>query len=111
MGRLADKTRVLVTNQLQYVSHADYIYYMEDGRITESGPYNKLMEQGGAFASLLKQAEVTFSSPSFLSVYADGGLACVILSVHACAFQAGNPHLSESRLVIFACLPQPELFM
>ena len=59
MGRLADKTRVLVTNQLQYVSHADLIYYMEDGRVTESGSYRQLMDQGGSFASLLKQAEVT----------------------------------------------------
>ena len=58
MGRLAHKTRVLVTNQLQYVSQADYIYYMEDGRITESGSFNQLMEQGGSFSSLLKQAEV-----------------------------------------------------
>lgn len=59
MGRLADKTRVLVTNQLQYVSHADKIYYMEDGHITESGSFKQLMDQGGSFASLLKQAEAS----------------------------------------------------
>jgi ATP-binding cassette subfamily C (CFTR/MRP) protein 1 len=48
MGALKDKTRVLVTHQLQFVSKADLVIVMKDGKITEIGSYDELMSaQGG----------------------------------------------------------------
>ncbi|KAK9802963.1 hypothetical protein WJX72_012534 [[Myrmecia] bisecta] len=57
-GVLKDTTRVLVTNQLQFVSAADLIIMMQDGRIAEMGTYQQLLEQDKAFAQLMSQAEV-----------------------------------------------------
>ena len=37
LGELADKTRCLVTNQLQFVSSSDFVLFMHEGRIVEVG--------------------------------------------------------------------------
>ena len=57
MGALADKTRVLVTNQLQFVSAADTAIFMAGGKIAEIGSYQQLMSRGDSFAQLMSQAE------------------------------------------------------
>jgi len=52
-GILGSKTRVFCTNQLQFASHADYIYYLDGGRIVERGSFRELARKpGGAFAEL-----------------------------------------------------------
>jgi ATP-binding cassette, subfamily C (CFTR/MRP), member 1 len=38
-GPLADKTRVLVTHAIPVLKHADYVYMMENGVVTEEGTY------------------------------------------------------------------------
>ena len=57
-GALKAKTRVLVTNQLQFVSGSDRVLYMSDGQIAESGTYEELIKAEKGFAKLMKQAEV-----------------------------------------------------
>lgn len=57
-GELKDKTRILVTNQLQFVSPADIAIFMANGKIAEIGTYAELMANGDQFASLMSQAEV-----------------------------------------------------
>ncbi len=57
-GALAGVTRVLVTNQLQFVSGADRVLFMADGRVAEAGSYAELIQAGGGFAQLMRQAEV-----------------------------------------------------
>jgi ABC-type multidrug transport system fused ATPase/permease subunit len=42
--QLRDKTRVLVTHQLQYLSDVDQIIVLKDGSIVEMGSYHDLME-------------------------------------------------------------------
>ena len=59
LGQLQGKTRLLVTNQLQYVSQADVCVLMSEGRLTEVGTYQQLLDKGGAFAQLMSQAEVS----------------------------------------------------
>lgn len=51
--KLKDKTRVLVTHQLQYVSACDQILYLENGCITESGTYTQLMADKKNFFKLM----------------------------------------------------------
>ena len=50
---------MLVTNQLQFVSGADHILYMQDGHIEEQGTYDELIKADRGFAQLMSQAEVS----------------------------------------------------
>jgi ABC-type multidrug transport system fused ATPase/permease subunit len=54
MQELKGCTRVLVTNQLQYVSEADHVVVLKDGEVAESGNYKTLMAQGGVLADMLQ---------------------------------------------------------
>eukprot|EP00753_Platysulcus_tardus_P017931 PLAT6639.1.p1 GENE.PLAT6639.1~~PLAT6639.1.p1 ORF type:complete len:1605 (+),score=860.88 PLAT6639.1:73-4887(+) len=55
-GTLADKTRVLVTNQLHFVHAADRILVLKDGGIEQAGTYDELMEdEEGHFAALMRE--------------------------------------------------------
>lgn len=51
--KLRDKTRILVTHQLQYVSSCDQVIYVENGRIAETGTYTQLMREKGNFFKLM----------------------------------------------------------
>ena len=46
LGVLSQKTRVLVTHQLQYLSRADVVVVMQGGRIVEQGSFEALMQKG-----------------------------------------------------------------
>lgn len=52
-GLLLSQTRVLVTHGLSFLSQADLVLVMEDGRLTESGSYQQLMERQGAFSKFI----------------------------------------------------------
>ncbi|XP_070201507.1 multidrug resistance-associated protein 1-like isoform X2 [Littorina saxatilis] len=53
-GLLKDKTRVLVTHGVHWLPMVDTIVVMADGRITEVGSYDELLEHDGDFAQFLK---------------------------------------------------------
>eukprot|EP00455_Lapot_gusevi_P037310 TRINITY_DN416_c0_g1_i6.p1 TRINITY_DN416_c0_g1~~TRINITY_DN416_c0_g1_i6.p1 ORF type:complete len:1330 (+),score=511.36 TRINITY_DN416_c0_g1_i6:191-4180(+) len=53
-GAFAQKTRVLVTHQLQYLPDVDYVVCLKDGRIAEQGAYQELMDKNGEFAALMR---------------------------------------------------------
>jgi ATP-binding cassette subfamily C (CFTR/MRP) protein 1 len=50
---LHGRTRVLVTHQLQYLSHCDQIIVLRDGAVVEDGTYQELMARRGQFAALI----------------------------------------------------------
>jgi ATP-binding cassette, subfamily C (CFTR/MRP), member 1 len=56
-GLLADKTRILVTHQLQVLSRAkaDQIFCIKEGKIVESGTYEELVAGDGEFSRLLRK--------------------------------------------------------
>jgi ABC-type multidrug transport system fused ATPase/permease subunit len=58
MQGLAGKTVVLATNQLQFVSLSDLVVVMRGGAAVEVGSYSELLAAGGAFAALMKEAQV-----------------------------------------------------
>ncbi|KAJ1959010.1 hypothetical protein GGI12_004567 [Dipsacomyces acuminosporus] len=53
-GFLSGKTRVLVTNCLDYLAAVDHIVTMDSGRIVEQGSFHDLMALGGMTASMFK---------------------------------------------------------
>ncbi|KAL5489922.1 hypothetical protein ACEPAI_4754 [Sanghuangporus weigelae] len=54
-GPLAGKTRVLVTHALHVLAKTDYIYMMDNGKITEEGTFQDLMKDGKEFAKLIEE--------------------------------------------------------
>ncbi|KAF7272715.1 hypothetical protein GWI33_014527 [Rhynchophorus ferrugineus] len=54
-GLLRNKTRVLVTHAVTYLPQTDKIVVLKDGEISESGSYQDLLAQKGAFADFLLQ--------------------------------------------------------
>uniref|UniRef100_A0A8C9YK81 ABC-type glutathione-S-conjugate transporter n=1 Tax=Sander lucioperca TaxID=283035 RepID=A0A8C9YK81_SANLU len=51
-GLLKDKTRVLVTHGLSFLSKADLVLVMDGGQISEIGSYMELMDRKGVFLRL-----------------------------------------------------------
>ncbi len=51
---LAGKTRLLVTNQLQYLSHADHIVFMDNGTIGVQGTLEQCLRNEG-FARMMTE--------------------------------------------------------
>ena len=53
-GTLGDRTRVMVTNQLQFLPHSDYVIVIGGGGVAEAGPFEELMQhKNGALRSLV----------------------------------------------------------
>ena len=50
-----DKTRILVTHTLHFLSQVDYIYTVVDGRIAERGTYEELSKNNGEFSRFIEQ--------------------------------------------------------
>uniref|UniRef100_A0A915IRS2 Uncharacterized protein n=1 Tax=Romanomermis culicivorax TaxID=13658 RepID=A0A915IRS2_ROMCU len=57
---LRDKIRILVTHQLQYLKHADYVIVMKDGKVAASGKYQDLEKLGEKFTSILRETEESY---------------------------------------------------
>jgi ATP-binding cassette, subfamily B, bacterial len=51
-ARANDRTVLLITHRLASVRHADRIYVLDGGRVTEHGDHQKLMNLGGLYAEL-----------------------------------------------------------
>ncbi|KAK7331399.1 hypothetical protein VNO77_25623 [Canavalia gladiata] len=55
-GELRGKTRVLVTNQLHFLSQVDRIILIHDGMVKEEGTFEELSNQGPLFQKLMENA-------------------------------------------------------
>ncbi|XP_053309482.1 ATP-binding cassette sub-family C member 3 [Spea bombifrons] len=53
-GLLRGKTRVLVTHGISFLPQVDHIVVIVDGKVSETGSYQELMKQNGAFAEFLR---------------------------------------------------------
>ncbi|GMH35949.1 hypothetical protein BSKO_03817 [Bryopsis sp. KO-2023] len=61
-GLLSNKTRILVTHQLQYLPGADVVVVVQKGRITQTGTYAELKEKGVQFDEFKMDSEEKNSS-------------------------------------------------
>jgi NHLM bacteriocin system ABC transporter ATP-binding protein len=50
-----DATRVVIAHRLSTIEHADRIYVLNNGRVTEEGNYRELLERHGLFAEYVKR--------------------------------------------------------
>ncbi|KAF7244689.1 Multidrug resistance-associated protein 9 [Varanus komodoensis] len=62
---LREKTRLLVTHQLQYLEFCDEIILLEDGEICESGTHTELVEADGRYAHLIQNLHRVEATVSF----------------------------------------------
>jgi ATP-binding cassette subfamily B protein len=53
-----DRTMILVAHRLSTLRHTDRVVVFEDGHIVEIGSYQELVRRGGAFAKLVRSADV-----------------------------------------------------
>ena len=106
MGELSAKTRVLVTNQLQFVSAADLVIFMAGGQIAEIGTYADMVAAGKAFAQLMSQAEVR---PGGTQRRSRSAASCCSLRAGCkgwqggCAVHAGHEAVRWSAYLLLAC--------
>lgn len=66
VGALANKTRVLVLHQMQWIHHADYVAVVEDNTISHFGTYQELKDAGVDFEKFVtkkKEEEVPDEKP------------------------------------------------
>ncbi|XP_048733200.2 multidrug resistance-associated protein 1-like [Ostrea edulis] len=54
-GLLRKKTRILVTHAISFLPYVDKIISLENGRISETGTYDELMEKRGPFSDFVKK--------------------------------------------------------
>jgi ABC-type multidrug transport system ATPase subunit len=71
-GLLANKTRIFITNQLQYVPAVDLILVLKEGQLVLRGRYEDLMAVGNEFQVLMKNSGADSNS------VAQGDLASVV---------------------------------
>jgi ATP-binding cassette subfamily B protein len=72
----AERTSVLITHDLQVASRADVIFYLDAGRVAESGSHEELMALGGRYAALFRLQSLgatTPTSPELREAAGDGG--------------------------------------
>ncbi|KAJ3108418.1 hypothetical protein HK100_003431, partial [Physocladia obscura] len=53
LGALKNRTRILVTHQLHFLSRCDNIIFMKDGRVHEVGSYANLMANDAEFSTMM----------------------------------------------------------
>ncbi|XP_018402741.1 PREDICTED: multidrug resistance-associated protein 4-like [Cyphomyrmex costatus] len=69
---LRNKTRILVTHQLQYLKQCDYIVILNNGQIEDEGTFAALQEKRAIFLEILMKAEeVNEKTKEALKTYAN----------------------------------------
>jgi ATP-binding cassette subfamily B protein len=49
---VVDRSTIVIAHRLSTIRHADTIHVIEDGRVTESGTHERLLDHNGSYAAL-----------------------------------------------------------
>ncbi|KAM0903478.1 hypothetical protein ACQ4PT_018686 [Festuca glaucescens] len=97
MAALEDKTVILVTHQVEFLSKVDRILVMERGEITQEGTYEELLQSGSAFEQLVnahKDSKTTLDSQDQGNAVKESGMIQyqlpMIQQVSEAEISAGN---------------------
>lgn len=69
------QTRVLVTNNVLFLSQMDQIIVLDDGEVIESGTYDELLHKNGMFAELITTYFITGHSDNVDNLEDDDGIS------------------------------------
>lgn len=58
-----DRTSLFISHRLSSTRFCDRIFFLENGRITEQGSHQKLLEEGGAYARLFQIQSQYYTGP------------------------------------------------
>ena len=53
---ISNRTTIIIAHRLSTIENADQILVLDDGKITQQGKHNQLIEETGVYASLYKNA-------------------------------------------------------
>ena len=59
---MQNRTTVLTSHRPSLINQADWVYVIEDGRVTEQGPPAELAANGGWFARFMRSADALLST-------------------------------------------------
>ncbi|KAL3678839.1 hypothetical protein R1sor_021795 [Riccia sorocarpa] len=68
LGFLSDKTRIFITNQLQYAPSVDHIVVLEEGRVAEQGKFQDLVSKEGEFSRLMQETGIQKEEESDIEI-------------------------------------------
>jgi ABC-type multidrug transport system ATPase subunit len=105
-GELKSKTRLLVTNQLQYVPDADVVVVLKNGRIVESGSYGDLMAKNGVLADMMQDVQTDAEDTGMSSSPSCLALMRGIQSINfECSIRAARSIVSKTSVNPFTAEP------
>ncbi|WP_158995711.1 ABC transporter ATP-binding protein [Mucilaginibacter sp. L196] len=58
---IGNRGALIISHRLSAVQHADYIYVMTDGQVTQAGTHQQLIEMDGDYANLFKKTKKQFA--------------------------------------------------
>ncbi|KAK4750606.1 hypothetical protein SAY87_004088 [Trapa incisa] len=73
LGLLSTKTVIYVTHQVEFLPSADLILVMKDGKITEAGNYNDILQAGTDFMDLVGAHKTALLGLNSMQVAAESG--------------------------------------
>ncbi|KAJ8363811.1 hypothetical protein SKAU_G00126420 [Synaphobranchus kaupii] len=98
-GALQGKTRILVTHGISFLPQVDNILVLVEGRVSEMGSHNDLLNQNGAFAEFLRNytlEDITEEDETIVTMIEDdGSFPDDALSNHA--DMGDEPVVNETR--------------
>ncbi|KAF5207977.1 Abc transporter c family member [Thalictrum thalictroides] len=71
LGVLGSKTVIFVTHQVEFLPSADLILVMKDGKITQSGKYDEILNSGTDFMELVGAHKKALSTLNSIEIAAD----------------------------------------
>uniref|UniRef100_A0A3B5QTI6 Canalicular multispecific organic anion transporter 2 n=1 Tax=Xiphophorus maculatus TaxID=8083 RepID=A0A3B5QTI6_XIPMA len=105
-GVLKGKTRILVTHGISFLPQVDNIVVMVEGRVSEMGSYQELLNQNGAFAEFLRNyalEDIVEEDEATEQLIEDELFPDDVLSNHHTDMVDNEPTVNEAKKSFMRC--------